>query len=84
MAAEPARESRYYTVPIGKAEIKRPGADLTVVTYGLMLHYTLQAAESAASEGIDVEVLDLRTLRPLDAASIVESVSRTGKALIVQ
>lgn len=49
-----------------------------------MLHYTLQAAESAASEGIDVEVLDLRTLRPLDAASIVESVSRTGKALIVQ
>jgi 2-oxoisovalerate dehydrogenase E1 component beta subunit len=76
--------SEDYTIPIGKAEIKRPGADMTVVTYGLMLHYVLQAAESAAADGIDVEVLDLRTLRPLDADSIIESVSRTGKALIVQ
>jgi 2-oxoisovalerate dehydrogenase E1 component beta subunit len=73
-----------YTIPIGKAEIKRPGTDLTVVTYGLMLHYTLQAAEMAAANGIDVEVLDLRTLRPLDADAIAESASRTGKALIVQ
>lgn len=73
-----------YTIPIGKAEIKRPGTDMTVVTYGLMLHYVLKAAEAAAAEGIEVEVLDLRTLRPLDANSIVESVSRTGKALIVQ
>jgi 2-oxoisovalerate dehydrogenase E1 component beta subunit len=76
--------SEDYTIPIGKAEIKRPGTDMTVVTYGLMLHYVLQAAESAAAVGIDVEVLDLRTLRPLDADSIIESVSRTGKALIVQ
>lgn len=76
--------SEDYTIPIGKAEIKRPGTDMTVVSYGLMLHYVLQAAEAAAKEGIDVEVLDLRTLRPLDAESIVESVSRTGKALIVQ
>jgi len=73
-----------YTIPIGKAEIKRPGTDMTIITYGLMLHYSLQAAEMAAANGIDVEVLDLRTLRPLDADAIAESASRTGKALIVQ
>ena len=73
-----------YTIPIGKAEIKRPGTDISIVTYGLMLHYSLQAAEMAAANGIDVEVLDLRTLRPLDADAIAESASRTGKALIVQ
>ncbi len=73
-----------YVVPIGKAEIKRPGTDLTIFTYGLMLHYSLQAAEMAAANGIDVEVLDLRTLRPLDEDAIAESASRTGKALIVQ
>ena len=73
-----------YTIPIGKAEIKRPGTDLTIFTYGLMLHYALQAAEMAAANGIDVEVLDLRTLRPLDEEGIAESASRTGKALIVQ
>jgi 2-oxoisovalerate dehydrogenase E1 component beta subunit len=73
-----------YTIPIGNAEIKRPGTDMTIVTYGLMLHYALQAAEMAVANGIDVEILDLRTLRPLDEDAIAESVSRTGKALIVQ
>ncbi len=73
-----------YTIPIGKAEIKRPGTDMTLITYGLMLHYSLQAAEMAAANGIDVEVVNLRTLRPLDADAIAESSSRTGKALIVQ
>ena len=73
-----------YTIPIGKAEIKRPGTDISIITYGLMLHYSLQAAEMAEANGIDVEVLDLRTLRPLDAEAIAESASRTGKALIVQ
>ena len=73
-----------YTVPIGRAEIKRPGSEMTIVTYGLMLHYALQAAEAASELGVDVEVLDLRTLRPLDADAIAESVSRTGKVLIVQ
>lgn len=76
--------SEDYTIPIGKVEIKRPGTDLTIFTYGLMVHYSLQAAEMAAANGIDVEVLDLRTLRPLDADAIAESASRTGKALIVQ
>lgn len=73
-----------YTIPTGSAEIKRAGSDMTVVTYGLMLHYALQAAAAASEQGIDVEVLDLRTLRPLDSDAIAESVSRTGKALIVQ
>ena len=73
-----------YTIPIGRAEIKRPGSEMTIVTYGLMLHYALQAAETASEQGLDVEVLDLRTLRPLDADAIAESVSRTGKVLIVQ
>jgi len=76
--------SEDYTVPIGKAEVKRPGSEMTIVSYGLMLHYALQAAETASLNGVDAEVLDLRTLRPLDEDAIVESVSRTGKALIVQ
>ena len=73
-----------YSIPIGKAEIKRPGSDLSIFTYGWMLHYSLQAAEMAAAGGVDVEVVDLRTLRPLDEETIVESASRTGKTLIVQ
>ena len=72
-----------YTVPIGKADVKRPGRDLTVITYGYMLHESLAAAETAAAEGIDVEVLDLRTLAPLDREAILESVTRTNKVLIV-
>lgn len=72
-----------YRIPIGKAEVKRPGRDLTVITYGLMLHYSLEAAEELASEDIDVEVLDLRTLRPLDIDAIIASVRHTSKVLIV-
>jgi len=64
--------------------VKREGSDISLVTYGLMLHYSLQAAEMAAGQGIDVEVVDLRTLRPIDAKTIISSVSKTGKALIVQ
>ena len=74
-----------YTEPIGKAEVKRRGDDLTVVTYGMMLHYTLQAAaEVSEQDGIEAEVVDLRTLRPLDTELILESVRKTSKALIVQ
>jgi len=72
-----------YTIPIGLADVKRPGEDLTVITYGLMLHYTLGAAEIVADEGIDVEVVDLRTVLPLDKGTILESVKKTGKVLIV-
>lgn len=72
-----------YTVPIGKANVVREGEDLTVIAYGMMLHYVLEAAERLAAEGISVEVVDPRTLLPLDKATILDSVKKTGKALIV-
>lgn len=72
-----------YRVPIGPADIKRPGEDISVFAYGLMLHYCLEAAQMLAAEGVSVEVVDLRTLRPLDTETILASVRRTGKALIV-
>lgn len=73
----------YYTVPFGKAEIKRAGTDLTVIAYGLMLHLALEAAQRVAADGISVQVLDPRTLNPLDKETILESVKKTSKALIV-
>ena len=73
----------YYTVPFSKAEIKRAGTDLTVVAYGLMLHLALQAAQRVAADGISVEVVDPRTLNPLDKDTILNSVKKTSKALIV-
>jgi 2-oxoisovalerate dehydrogenase E1 component beta subunit len=63
--------------------VKRAGSNITVVSYGLMLHYCLEAAEQVASEGIEVEVVDLRTLTPLDKETVLESVMKTGKLLIV-
>ncbi len=73
----------YYTVPFSKAEIKRAGTDLTVVAYGLMLHLALEAAQRVAADGISVEVVDPRTLNPLDKDTILNSVKKTSKALIV-
>jgi pyruvate dehydrogenase E1 component beta subunit len=70
-------------VPLGKADIKRPGKDLTIVTYGRMVPRSLEAAAKLASEGIDVEVVDVRTLAPLDRQCIVDSVKKTGKVMIV-
>lgn len=72
-----------YRLPIGKADIKRTGRDITVVTYGLMLHYTLEAAERLAKDGISVEVVDPRTIVPLDQKTILDSVKKTSKLLIV-
>jgi len=72
-----------YTVPIGPANVTRQGSDLTVYAYGMMHYYTLQAAEKLAGEGVDVEVVDLRTLYPVDKQTVLESVRKTGKALIV-
>nr|WBU15327.1 2-oxoisovalerate dehydrogenase subunit beta [uncultured bacterium] len=72
-----------YIVPIGPARVARPGRHLTVITYGLMTTYALEAAERAAAEGIDVEVVDLRTLYPPDKATILESVKKTSRALVV-
>lgn len=72
-----------YVLPIGKADVKREGTDITVISYGLALHFCLQAAEKLAQEGISAHVLDLRTLYPLDKEAIVEAASKTGKVLIV-
>ncbi len=70
-------------VPIGPARISREGDDLTVFAYGMMHYYVLEAAERVAQEGIDAEVVDLMTLKPVDRDTILTSVKKTGKALIV-
>jgi 2-oxoisovalerate dehydrogenase E1 component beta subunit len=72
-----------YTVPIGQAIVRRPGRDLTIVTYAAMVHASLDAAAQLAREGIEAEVVDLRTLLPLDRETIIESVRRTSKLLVV-
>jgi len=72
-----------YVLPIGKADVKREGTDITVISYGLTLHFALQAAEKLAQEGISAHVLDLRTLYPLDKEAIIEAASKTGKVLII-
>jgi len=72
-----------YLVPLGPANVSRPGRDLTVFAYGMMHHYALQAAATVAGEGIEAEVVDLRTLYPVDRETVLASVRKTGKALIV-
>lgn len=72
-----------FEVPFGKARVRRPGKDLTLVTYGNTLIHSLEAAETLAAEGIDVEVIDLRSLVPLDKESILNSVKKTNKVLVV-
>ena len=73
-----------HIVPLGKARIARPGADVTVIAWSAMVQTALDAATRAAALGIDVEVLDLRSLVPLDVDAIAESVARTGRAVVVQ
>jgi 2-oxoisovalerate dehydrogenase E1 component beta subunit len=72
-----------YTVPLGKAKVARPGKDLTLVAWGAMVHVALEAAKRAADDEIECEVLDLRTLAPLDEESLLESVKKTGRLVIV-
>ena len=72
-----------YTVPIGKASIRREGADVSIITYGWMVHVALEAAETASSEGIGVEVLDLRTLVPLDREAILDTAKKTSKVIML-
>jgi 2-oxoisovalerate dehydrogenase E1 component beta subunit len=72
-----------YTVPIGKAAVVREGSDMTAVAYGMMLHHCLKAADALAQDGVEVEVVDVRTISPLDRDTIVESVKKTGKAIVV-
>lgn len=73
----------HYTTPIGKAAIRREGLDLTIVAGAIMVHRALEAAERMAQDGIDAEVIDLRSIRPIDHATILASVRKTGKLMIV-
>jgi pyruvate dehydrogenase E1 component beta subunit len=73
-----------YTLPIGVADIKRPGKDITLVSFGKILKEGLIAAEELSKEGIDVEVIDLRTIRPLDYQTIFESVKKTNRLVILE
>ena len=77
-------ESEDFTVPIGKASIKRKGSDVTIVAFSLMVQRALAAADELAKEGIDAEVIDLRTLRPLDIPTIVRSVQKTNRLVSVE
>lgn len=73
----------YYAIPLGVADIKRDGTDLTLVATGLMVNLALKAAESVAGEGVSVEIIDPRTLMPYDAGTILDSVKKTGRLLVV-
>ena len=73
-----------YTVPFGKARIWREGTDVTIVSFGIGMRYALEAAEKLADDGIDAEVIDLRTLRPMDTASILQSVKKTNRCVTVE
>jgi 2-oxoisovalerate dehydrogenase E1 component beta subunit len=72
-----------YTVPLGKAIVRRKGRDLTIITYAAMMHTSLEAADELAKEGIEAEVVDLRTLLPLDRETILASVKKTNRLLVV-
>jgi pyruvate dehydrogenase E1 component beta subunit len=73
-----------YTIPLGVAEVKRAGTDITIIAYSKMLHRALEAADILSREGIQAEVVDPRTLRPLDLDTLAASVKKTGKAVIVE
>ncbi len=73
-----------FTIPIGQADVKRPGRDVTIIAYSKMLLLALEAAKDLAKDGIDAEVIDPRTLKPLDVETIVGSVKKTGRLVIVE
>ncbi|MDZ4805950.1 MAG: alpha-ketoacid dehydrogenase subunit beta [Candidatus Eisenbacteria bacterium] len=72
-----------FSIPIGRGDIKRPGADVSIITYGSMVHASLEAAEKLAAEGINVEVMDLRSLLPYDQEMIADTVKKTNRAVVV-
>ncbi|OYT54318.1 MAG: hypothetical protein B6U76_07545 [Desulfurococcales archaeon ex4484_217_2] len=79
----PVPDKEYY-IPLGKADIKRKGSDVTIITYSRPLYDVLKAAEELSKEGIEAEVIDLRSLAPLDEETIISSVKKTGKVVVVE
>jgi pyruvate dehydrogenase E1 component beta subunit len=73
-----------FVLPIGKSTVQRPGKDVTIVTYSKMLETSMKAADQLAKEGIEVEIVDLRTLRPLDMEPVIESFKKTNRAVVVE
>ncbi len=73
-----------YVVPFGQAKVKRSGTDVTIVAYSRMVHTALEAAEVLSDRGVEAEVVDLRTLRPLDMETVIESVKKTSRAIVVE
>ncbi len=73
-----------YVLPIGRARVARPGKDVTIVAWSMGMTYALKAAEELAKEGIEAEVIDLRTIKPMDTATIVESLKKTGRVVTVE
>ena len=73
-----------HTVPIGKARVVRPGADVTLVAYSIAVGWALEAADKLAGDGIDAEVIDLRSLRPLDSATVISSIEKTNRCVVVE
>jgi pyruvate dehydrogenase E1 component beta subunit len=73
-----------YTIPFGKADVKRVGKHVTIVTYSRMVLLALQAAKALAAEGIEAEIIDLRSLRPLDMDTVVESVRKTNRVMVLE
>jgi pyruvate dehydrogenase E1 component beta subunit len=76
--------SEEYLIPIGKADVKRPGSDVTLVSFGKMMKVAFAAADELQKEGISAEVIDLRSVRPIDYAAIVESVKKTNRLVVVE
>jgi 2-oxoisovalerate dehydrogenase E1 component beta subunit len=80
---EAVSEDPDFLVPIGSAEVKREGTDVSLITYGAMVHRALEAAEELSSSGVSVEVIDLRTIVPLDEETILRSIEKTARALVL-
>jgi len=80
---EPVPEDPDFLIPIGKADVKREGTDLTIVTYGAMVYRALEAADNLASKGASIEVVDLRSIVPMDEETVLESIAKTSRALVL-
>jgi pyruvate dehydrogenase E1 component beta subunit len=80
----PVPKLDHYVLPIGKAKVVRPGSDVTIVSFSMGMTYALKAAEELSNDGINAEVVDLRTLRPMDSETVIESVKKTGRIVTVE